>query len=159
MRTIDISWINLLLGYLLLVVPILFMWYYRTGLIKDMLISSFRMGLQLFLVGMYLQYLFIFNNLWINLAWVILMIFIATIAVTKRSGLKFRMFSLPIIAGLFIAICFIDTIFLGLIIRLDNFFDARYFIPITGMIIGNCMERNIIAVSYTHLTLPTNREV
>ena len=157
MKTIDISWVNLLFGYLLLVVPILFMWYYRTGLVKDMLISSFRMGLQLFLVGMYLQYLFIFNNLWINLAWVILMIFIATIAVTKRSGLKFRMFSLPIIAGLFTAICFTDAIFLGLIIRLDNFFDARYFIPITGMIIGNCMERNIIAMNSYYNNLVQNQ--
>jgi putative ABC transport system permease protein len=153
MKTIDISWINLLLGYLLLVVPILFMWYYRTGLIKDIILSSVRMGVQLFLVGLYLQYLFVINNLWINIAWVFLMIIIATITTTKRSGLKFRLFSIPIITGLLVAVCFTDAIFLGLIIRLDNFFDVRYFIPITGMMIGNCMERNIIALNSYYNTL------
>lgn len=147
MKTIDISWVNLFAGYLLLVVPLLIMWYNRTGLIKDIIISSVRMGVQLFLVGLYLQYQFIINNLFINIAWVLLMILIATATTTKRSGLRLKMFSLPIISGLLIAVCFTDSIFLGLIIRLDNFFDARYFVPITGMIIGNCMERNIIALN------------
>lgn len=153
MRTIDISWINLLSGYILLAVPVLIMWYYRTGLIKDVLISSTRMGIQLFLVGLYLQYLFVINNLWINIAWVILMILIATLTTINRSGLKLKLFSLPVIAGLLIAVCFTDAIFLGLIIKLDNFFDVRYFIPITGMIIGNCMERNIIALNSYYNTL------
>jgi ABC-type iron transport system FetAB permease component len=76
MGTIDISYFNLLIGLLLLVIPLFYLWKFKTGLLKATLIGTARMIVQLFLIGMYLKYLFLWNNPWINFLWVIIMIFV-----------------------------------------------------------------------------------
>ena len=41
--TLDINYINLFLGYLLIVIPVIIFYHYKTGLIKDSLIAIVRM--------------------------------------------------------------------------------------------------------------------
>ena len=77
MGTIDISYLSLLTGLLLLIIPVFYLWKFKTGLLKATLIGTARMIVQLFLIGMYLKYLFLWNNPWINFLWVIIMIFVA----------------------------------------------------------------------------------
>ena len=66
MGTIDISYLSLLTGLLLLIIPVFYLWKFKTGLLKATLIGTARMIVQLFLIGMYLKYLFLWNNPWIN---------------------------------------------------------------------------------------------
>ncbi|MFO7978660.1 MAG: ABC transporter permease [Bacteroidales bacterium] len=143
----DITWPHLALGYLSLVIPFGIFYLFRAGLTRDGLIAIARMTLQLFLVGLYLEIVFAWDNSWVNMAWVVIMIVVATLATTRGSNVKARYFFLPGIMALAASVIFIDAFFIGLVIRPDNVFQARYFIPITGMIIGNCMERNIIAMN------------
>ena len=77
MGTIDISYYNLFIGLLLLAIPFFYLWKFKTGLLKPALIGTVRMIIQLFFIGMYLKYLFLWNNPWINFLWVIIMIFVA----------------------------------------------------------------------------------
>lgn len=142
----DISWLDLALGYLLIIIPILAFYYYQTGMIKATLIAVIRMSVQLFLVGLYLQYIFKLNNAWINLAWVLAMVIIAAFTVIKRSKLQRKLFLIPILIAMTISVVFIDFYFLKIVVKLDYLFDARYFIPINGMLIGNCLSNNIIAL-------------
>ncbi|MFP4621687.1 MAG: ABC transporter permease, partial [Bacteroidales bacterium] len=65
-QTLDINYINLFLGYLLVLIPVIIFYHFRTGLIKDSLIAVIRMTLQLLVVGLYLEILFEYNNAWIN---------------------------------------------------------------------------------------------
>ncbi|MDX9941977.1 MAG: ABC transporter permease [Bacteroidales bacterium] len=147
MNIYEISWPALGLGYILLIIPFALLYLFRTGLVKETLIAVIRMTIQLFLVGVYLEVLFRLNKPWINIAWVLIMILVASAATTRRSELKPRLFFLPVTLAILFSMILIDAFFLGLVIRPENFFEARYFIPITGMIIGNCMERNIIALN------------
>jgi len=147
METHDISWINLFLGYLMLIIPISVLYWYQTGLVKQVLISVARMTIQLFLVGLYLEYIFSLNNMWVNIVWVILMVIIATFATIQRSELNLKTFFIPILSAILISIIIIDIYFIGFVVRTEYFFDSRFFIPISGMVIGNCMERNIIALN------------
>jgi len=71
---IDIRWSDLALGFILLVIPFFILWYYKTGLLKPAVISVIRMTVQLLLIGLYLEYIFILNNMWVNLAWVLIMV-------------------------------------------------------------------------------------
>lgn len=68
----DIQWAHLLLGYLLLLLPITALWYYRTGLVKPTLVAVARMTAQLALVGLYLEFIFRLDSAWVNLLWVFL---------------------------------------------------------------------------------------
>ena len=144
---IDIGWSDLALGFILLVIPFFFLWYYKTGLLKPAVISVIRMTVQLLLVGLYLEYIFKLNNMWVNLAWVLIMVIIATVTTVKRSDLYPRLYLIPVFVSLAISLIIVDVYFLGFVIKLDNLFEAIYLIPITGMLLGNCIRTNILGLS------------
>ena len=87
MGTIDISYYNLFVGLLLLAIPFFYLWKFKTGLLKPAVIGTLRMIIQLFFIGIYLKYLFLWNNPWINFLWVIVMIFVAGQTALVRTGL------------------------------------------------------------------------
>ncbi len=78
MGTIDISYLSLGIGLLLLLIPLFYIWKFKTGLLRATLIGTARMIVQLFFIGVYLKYLFLWNNPWINFLWVIVMILVAS---------------------------------------------------------------------------------
>ena len=154
---IDISWANLGLGFLLMIVPLSLLYYYQTGLVRSTLISISRMTLQLLLVGLYLEYLFRLDNTLINIAWVLIMIIVASFSVIKRSNLNLSMFFLPVFISILLSLLFIYLYFIFLVVQLDNIFQAMYFIPLTGMLIGNCLQGNIIALTSYYSKLKTEQ--
>ena len=147
MGTIDISYFNLLIGLLLLVIPLFYLWKFKTGLLKATLIGTARMIVQLFLIGMYLKYLFQWNNPWINFLWVIIMIFVAGQTALVRTGLKREILLIPISVGFLCSVVLVGMYFIGIVLQLDNVFSAQYFIPIFGILMGNMLSSNVIALN------------
>lgn len=145
--------------FLLLLIPVTALAYYRTGLVKDTLIAASRMTLQLFLIGFYLEYLFTWNSAWINLLWVIVMICVASWTVLGRTKLPVKQLFIPVIVVVFCSICIIDVYFLGIIIKLDHLFEARYFVPVSGMILGNMLSANVIALNVFYGSLDRERQL
>ena len=88
MGTIDISYLSLSIGLLLLLIPLFYIWKFKTGLLRATLIGTARMIVQLFFIGVYLKYLFLWNNPWINFLWVIVMILVASQTALARTQLK-----------------------------------------------------------------------
>ena len=135
MGTIDISYLSLLTGLLLLIIPVFYLWKFKTGLLKATLIGTARMIVQLFLIGMYLKYLFLWNNPWINFLWVII------------TGLKRKILLIPISVGFLCSVVLVGMYFIGVVLQLDNVFSAQYFIPIFGILMGNMLSSNVIALN------------
>ncbi|HBF88006.1 MAG TPA: ABC transporter permease [Bacteroidales bacterium] len=154
--TIDIGWFELIVSHLLLIIPLLIFWYYKTKLLKDTIIAMLRMSVQLILVGFYLEYVFRWNNAYINLLWVLIMVIVSAVTITQKTGLKLRFFLVPNFVAIFVSLFVIDFLFLGYIVKLDYAFDARYIIPISGMILGNSMQNNIISLNYMYNDLNKN---
>ncbi|NPA43199.1 MAG: ABC transporter permease [Chlorobi bacterium] len=150
---IDIPWLYLVSGYLLMIIPLAIFRAYKTGLEKSTLWALARMTVQLLLVGLYLEYIFKWDNKWINLLWVAVMTVVASYTVIKRTGLRLKLFFFPVFTATVLSIVLIDYYFLGIVIGLKNIFTARYFIPITGMLLGNSLKNVIIALDayYTRL--------
>ncbi len=155
----DIGYLDLLAGYALLIIPFFILWYYKTGLIRDGIIAIFRMTVQLLLVGVYLEFIFDLESNLVNVTWVIIMILIASYTTIKRSGLKVKAMFFPVFIAGFISLAITDAYFLGFVVKLDNMFEARYFIPITGMLIGNTLKTIIVALTYYFQKLDTEREL
>ncbi len=155
----NISTINLALGYLLLIIPIAILILYKTKLVKDTLIAFARMTIQLLLVGIYLKYVFLWDYWWLNLLWALLMLAVATFTIGRRANMKRAIFIIPIFTALLSAMFIVDFYFLKIVLKLDNPLTARYFIPITGMIMGNCMRSNVIALDRFYRGLNTNRNL
>lgn len=146
-KVIDINYLELFMGYALMLIPVFILWYYKTGLVKDTIIATARMTVQLLLVGVYLEYIFKLNSVLVNVAWVLVMLVIATYTIIQRSGLKHKLFFVPVLLSGILSIAVTDAYFLGVVIKLDNVFDARYFIPITGMLMGNTIKNVIISLN------------
>lgn len=155
----DISIYKLALGYIILLIPIFWLYYYKTGLVKDVVIGAIRMTIQLSFVAFYFTYIFTLNNPFLNISWVLIMLIVSIFTTIKRSNLKFKMFILPVFTAIVISLILIDVFFLGFIIGLENIFDARYFIPISGMIIGNSMNHNIVGLNAYFDKLKNNNQL
>ncbi len=145
MDTIDISIWGMLGLYSLLLIPIAFMKIFDLGLIKETIFGTLRMSLQLLFVGLYLEFIFALNSWLVNLAWIALMVVMANIATLRRANLSIRkmfpitMLSIGLSAGL------VTFFFTAGILAVPPQ-QARYVIPILGMILGNCMRGNIISL-------------
>ena len=146
MNSIDISWIGLVIGLMTLILPIYILYKYKTNLVKDTVISYGRMAIQLIFVGIYLKYIFEFDSWLINICWVFLMIIIASASITKRSNLKLSSMMLSIAISVMCNVVFNGLVFSFLLDGFENLLNARYLIPIMGMVIGNTLSSSIIGI-------------
>ena len=159
MDIIDLSWWQLSIGFLILIIPAAILWWFKTGLNKQLAIATIRMTLQLLFVGYYLEYLFEYDSAWVNTAWIMIMVVVADFATIDRSDLN-RTWSLilPIFGATFFGIILINLFFLELVIQLRTFLEAQYAIPITGMVLGNCLRSNVIGINDFYYNLKDNKE-
>lgn len=153
MQTTDISNISMLLGLLLMALPIYFFGKYNTGMVKSTIIAVVRMVVQLLLVGLYLKYLFLWDNPLLNIAWVLIMVVVATETSLTRTKLKRSVMMIPLLVGFITASLLIGGYFLGIVLKLDNIFDAQYFIPIIGILMGNMLGVNVIGLNTFYYNL------
>ena len=143
----DISLSSMFWGFLIVSIPIFFLNYYKTGLAKDAFISIIRMSVQLFFVGFYLKYMFKLNLWWVNALWVLIMTIIASDTIIRRTKSSYKELFIAISSSLLFTIILIDLYFMYMVLELENIFDARYFVPISGMIMGNMLSANVIAIN------------
>jgi len=142
--------INILSLIYLLVFLIPIIWINRRlllGINKSMLTSITRMCVQLSFVGLYLKYLFKFDSALLNTVYLLIMMAITCHSVLKSSNLKFKTLFFPLFLALFIPFTIILFFFNAVVVRIDNLFEAKYLIPIGGMLLGNCLRSIIIGLS------------
>lgn len=147
MGTIDISYVSLALGLLLLIIPLYCFVKLKTGLFRSAAVAFVRMIVQLFLIGLYLKYLFAFDHPLVNFLWVLIMVIVAGQTAIKRIKIKASILLIPISVGFLCSAILVGLYFLGVVLRLDNVFSAHYFIPIFGIIMGNMLSSNVVALN------------
>lgn len=110
-------------------------------------VSALRMFIQLTVVGVYLQFIFKLNSPLLNIIYLIFMIVIATINSIKSSSLKLKPLFVPILISVAIPQIVVLLLFNLLVAGSKQLFDAKFIIPIGGMLLGNCLNGNIIALN------------
>lgn len=159
MEIINLTWWQLALGFVIMLIPAWILWKYRAGLNRKLLTASIRMVLQLLFVGYYLEYLFRYDNPWINAAWIFLMVIVADFATVDRSDLRQKpKVLIPIFGATFLGIVVVDLFFLEAVIQLPKLLAAQYTIPITGMVLGNCLRSNVIGINAFYYSLSEQQE-
>ena len=153
MATIDISYLSLGVGLLLLLIPIYYIWHYETKLLKGICVGAVRMVIQMIFIGVYLRYLFEWDNPAVNCLWVFIMVYIASETALTRTKVRRKILMMPLIVGFVTASVLIGLYFLGIVLQLNNVFGAQYFIPIMGILLGNMLSVNVIAVGTFYSTL------
>ncbi len=149
----EITLRNFIWVFLLLVIPLGVSSYLKLKLNKTIITAVGRMTLQLFLVGIFLEYIFKLNNPWLNIGWLTVMILTAVLSALNRSQLKLSFIFLPVFISFIISTLSILFYFNFFIIHLSYLFDARYLIALGGMLLGNILSVNIIAINSFYKTL------
>jgi putative ABC transport system permease protein len=144
---IRIELIYLALGYLLLLLFLLLVRLEKLGKGWEIILAGLRMTLQLIAVGFVLTYVFSWRKPWVTLLIFLVMEGFAVYTVFGRLRKKIFPAVRPVIvlsmaAGTSGALAY----FLFVIVRVQPWYDPRYFIPIAGMIIGNSMNGIVIGV-------------
>jgi len=140
----NISFFNILLLLIPFFLLIFGLKFFKVNLIKRSVISIGRMIIQLFLVGVYLEYIFKFNNWAINFTYLLLMITVASLSTIDIVKLNYKKFILPLFGSIFLSWIIIYTLYQSIILYDINFFEARYIIPVSGMLLGNILKGQII---------------
>lgn len=145
METIDISLVGMAAMYLLLLIPIAFIFWLNLGVLRETLWAVVRMTVQLVFVGVYLKFIFEFNSVVINILWIGVMVLTANWTIIKRANLSIRrMFPVTIASVAFSAAFVAAFLVVGVLQTSPS--NARYVIPVFGMVLGNCMRGNVISL-------------
>ena len=156
METLDIEMSRMALLYGLCLLPWLLLWLIGLRLSRDIGISILRMSIQLALVGIYLKMLFDLNHPWLNGLWILVMLLVADLSILRRAGLKVRYFVLATFIAIASSILFSTAYLVILVIQPTHYYDARYIVPLAGMILGNCLQGNVIALERFYSALRKN---
>lgn len=159
MTIVDIPTLNLLVAYILLLIPLGLMLWLKLPLVGQTLGAVLRMTLQLLFVGFYLQFIFALNSLWLTGAWVVLMIAVADLSIAQGCGLRLSRLA----AGLFWALLagtLVPLLFLSFfVLKAGTGLEAQYVVPICGMILGNCLRADIIGIETFYESLRRQEKV
>lgn len=127
---------------------------------KEILISSIRMTAQLILTGYILVYLFKHIHPLLTIAVVIIMEIFSIYNIYKRAKFKLSKSLKKIIAvSMSFGTLSSITYFLFVVVQTNPWYDPRYFIPITGMLIGNSMTGISLGVTKLVDGMYTNRHL
>ncbi len=151
---ITLSWIDILLAALPMIVIIAILGHMRLGVSRQLAVGMLRTLVQLALVGAVLTAVFKHNNpLW-TLGFSIVMITAGTYEVTRRQSRKFLAgWSLALsLIGLLTAAVLSTGYALIVVLDVSPWWKAQYAIPLLGMILGNTMN----GISLGLNTLTTN---
>ncbi|CAB9506873.1 import ATP-binding protein [Seminavis robusta] len=140
---------------LLTMTPLLVVVYisYRMelSLERPIVVGSIRTFVQLSILGMILQPIFVRGETcsWLVLAYTMLMVTLAAYESMNRSKYKFPGMFLAVLAALGFNVGWVSLFSFGVILRPTPLWDPQYLIPIVGMLLGNCI--NGIALSLNNM--------
>lgn len=140
------TWLSLLF-LIILIIPILILnIYFRLKINGKIIYAILRMILQLSLIGGILQYFFSINNSLVNFSYILFMMSVASYSIITTTKLSLKIFGLPIWLAVIIPHLGVLLFFNTFVLQLNNIFDARYVITICGMLLGNSLSGNILAI-------------
>jgi len=116
------------------------------GLVRPLLIGTVRTFLQLFALGFVLQWVFDVDSVWIVLGGLLIMLVFATQTLLARVKSRPPRVLGSAFAAIFVSCLTVTFAVTGVVLRVDPWYEARYVLPIAGMILGNSMTGISIAL-------------
>ncbi len=148
----EISYLQVGLALILVIIAIVVSRYWKLSVAKDMAIGSVRSFIQLVAVGYALEFIFNLESVWMIILAVMIMITVgAHVAAgrVKKMSHAFPITLIAMVAG--------SLLTLAVMLVIDIIpFNARYIIPLGGMIISNAMNACALTMSRLSTDLSTH---
>lgn len=148
MNIVDISYFQLALSLVFIILLIIISAVRKIGRQKLIIIASVRMTVQLMAAGYLLTLVFKNPSWYLTIITLIIMLFFAVINIFKRCSNPIGKKLKVIVAGsLIIGSVVTVSFFIFVIINISPWYLPQYFIPIAGMIIGNSMTGILLGLN------------
>ncbi|UCC79178.1 MAG: iron export ABC transporter permease subunit FetB [Candidatus Zixiibacteriota bacterium] len=144
---------NVLISLILAAVALAIGFFWKIPVQKNMSIGIIRSFIQLIAVGYALKYVFDLESIWLISAVILVMILVgshASYSMSKQVRGAFLISFAAIGTGSLITLCFM------LILKIITF-EARFIIPLSGMIISNAMNAAALAINRLSSDIKSNR--
>ena len=141
-----LSYLNLLLGLLLLVIPGYLLYTYDRLTLPKAALAVVRMMVQLSVMGGLLWLLYRFNSVWLNLLWLLLLVVAAAFLMVSRTQIRSRILFLPACISMFVSVLAVSAYILFVVLRPESPMSAQWFVPVTGVLMAHVLMTNIHAV-------------
>nr|WP_282580186.1 iron export ABC transporter permease subunit FetB [Natroniella sulfidigena] len=126
---------------------------------QEIILATVRMTIQLVLVGYVLTYIFEQDNYLFTILVILVMEIFAVNNIYQRVKQRISLKLKKIIAlSMFVGTIISMFYFLLIVIGLDPWYEPRYFIPISGMLVGNSMTGVSLGVERLITGIKDNRE-
>ena len=142
---IEISNLQLAVGLVFIVLAGALSLVHSLKLERDLLIGTLRTFVQLFLLGFALKFIFNIDRMWLVVMVFVVMILFAAWTIRGRVQERQVSFFWPVFLSMTAGYLLISFIVTGVIVDVDPWWRPQYFIPLSGMVIGNSM--NAVAIS------------
>jgi len=153
----EIPVLHIARSFILVIPAIIILIYYKTGQPPAAIKSLVRMVIQLVLSGVFLEYLFRYDHPVLNMAWVAMIALVGGYTITERVDLQWRLFTLPLFFSFLLSIMFPAFFLIWFVLPGENLFPAQMMVPVFGMIAGNTLKNNIIALEEFLYRITENR--
>lgn len=150
---IDAGYTEVFLSLVLVAIAIAVGRWWKIPVQKEMIWGTFRSFIQLVAVGYALEFIFNLDNIGLIFAVIMIMISVGAYTVAGRTKNTPSSFFIAFIS---ITIGSLITLGLMLLLRIITF-EARFIIPLAGMIISNSMNASTLTINRIASDIRTNR--
>ena len=130
----------------------------RLGLEKRLAVATLRTIVQLLLLGQLLSWVFGHPGPWITLAWLAVMIVAASRAAVDRVERRYAGAHLDAFITLALTGLTITFVVTQVVVGVEPWYDARYVIPLLGMVLGNSLTGISLALDHLLESLDRDRD-
>lgn len=157
---INLSIVQMIFAYVLVIITLIIIKVQGVHREKEVIISNIRMTLQLTITGYILVYIFEKPHPIITFGLIFIMEIFAIYTVLKKFKDKInkklkKVIAISMFLGTFTSILY----FLFIIVRVNPWYNPQYFIPISGMLIGNSMTGVSLCIKHLSENMYIKRSV
>ncbi len=132
---------------------------HRLGLVKDLTFGTIRTFIQLFLMGYALRIIFELNMIEVTMGVFVAMLVMAAATIKGRVKERQVPFVVPMFVSMLVSYFLVSALVVGVVVGVKPWWEARYFIPLAGMIVGNSMTALALALERFFSDLRTKRDL
>lgn len=149
----NITLLQCIWGVLLLLIPCYVLYVFSLKLLTKVLRAMLKMVVGMVILGGIVYEVILLNHIAVTLLCGFLMIVMGTFFTIMRAKLKLRQLFLPVLVGTLAGVLVLGLYLSLLVVGQSNPLEARYFVPIVGLLVGNLIQVNSKALHIYYMGL------
>lgn len=149
----EISLLGFVLGLLLLALPLYILYVFDPRTMRRLVASFGTMAASVIASGAALYVVVKWNNTALTILSGMVMAVLSAVLVIRKSRLRIPALIIPVASGMLVSVFIIGLYTLFLILGLKNPFEARFFVPVFGLLTGCTIGSNAHALHIYYMGL------